>query len=453
MSGVRPPISTTPPERVSPHGSCPRQVCSCGTAVLFPGGVTARTCWNCGVTLEIGAPAGSQKDYPRVAVETSPAAQFSFQAEPRSGAHPRPPHVETSRQADAPWHPPESPVRPSPRQPAVQHRVHEVSASSSSSQQFSGRVARRPAREDANRMPLWILLGASVLLNIVFFTWQRTVRRPVGAPPMLNTLRHDSVDTDGDGIPDHHDFCPNGECKGAHCPPRGWISGPATDFDGDGCADGIEDHDKDNDGIVDARDRCPFTPQKYVFVSNSASDFDADGCADGIEDNDDDNDLIPNRLDNCPLTGPGDLSDGSGCSQTQRAAPAKTSGPLPESPAQHRTSDSAPEKPSRLEAWMDMVRGAGLETVVGAILAAILAKAHGLAQSLPAKMPSSPTEATGHEPATHQDASHVNESSRWMRRGLRVLGYVVLTYFVHSAFSTSAGIGRKPTRLVPPPKA
>lgn len=34
-----------------------------------------------------------------------------------------------------------------------------------------------------------------------------------------------------------------------------WISGRASDFDGDGCEDGVEDQDRDNDGIEDKLDR------------------------------------------------------------------------------------------------------------------------------------------------------------------------------------------------------
>merc|ERR1712217_459564 len=66
------------------------------------------------------------------------------------------------------------------------------------------------------------------------------------------------------------------------------------------------------------KDRCPFTAQKYNFVSDHLSDFDRDGCADGLEDTDDDGDDISNLVDHCPQTRPGDLPDEDGCSEVQR---------------------------------------------------------------------------------------------------------------------------------------
>ena len=36
-----------------------------------------------------------------------------------------------------------------------------------------------------------------------------------------------------------------------------WSSTEITDFDSDGCLDSLEDADDDNDGVIDARDKCP----------------------------------------------------------------------------------------------------------------------------------------------------------------------------------------------------
>ena len=57
-----------------------------------------------------------------------------------------------------------------------------------------------------------------------------------------------------------------------------WSSTEITDFDSDGCLDSLEDADDDNDGVIDARDKCPgeIPPENYV-------DSDLDGCLDSTE--------------------------------------------------------------------------------------------------------------------------------------------------------------------------
>lgn len=232
-----------------------------------------------------------------------------------------------------------------------------------------------------------LLLVLSVFLNIAMFVRRtRRARRRSHAAPVasaqLLVSDADSVDSDQDGIPDHHDFCPAKACTTALCPPEGWKSQRATDFDSDGCADGTEDADKDNDGIMDIADSCPFTPQNYVFVSNSASDFDGDGCADGLEDRDDDNDKIPNFFDRCPSTALGDLSDGSGCSKLQREALAHLAGQgsMNSHPrlSQHIQAEAMEGKHSPLSEWILMIRGAAVEVALGALLSAIFGKALGI---------------------------------------------------------------------------
>ena len=81
-------------------------------------------------------------------------------------------------------------------------------------------------------------------------------------------------DSDGDGIPDRLDKCPN----------------DAEDFDGFEDADGCPDLDNDGDGIPDVVDKCPNEPE----------DFDGYQDADGCPDLDNDGDGIPDRLDKCP---------------------------------------------------------------------------------------------------------------------------------------------------------
>ncbi|MEM7404473.1 MAG: OmpA family protein [Pseudomonadota bacterium] len=90
-------------------------------------------------------------------------------------------------------------------------------------------------------------------------------------------------DSDGDGVIDDHDKCPNtpaGTAVGAH-----------------GCPLVI---DSDNDGVPDNKDKCPGTPQG-VSVN-------ADGCP-----LDSDNDGVPDYKDECPNTPPQTAVDAKGC--------------------------------------------------------------------------------------------------------------------------------------------
>jgi len=82
------------------------------------------------------------------------------------------------------------------------------------------------------------------------------------------------LDSDGDGIPDGADLCPN----------------EAEDRDGFDDDDGCPDLDNDADGIPDTRDRCP----------NEAEDKDGFQDDDGCPDLDNDGDGIPDVQDRCP---------------------------------------------------------------------------------------------------------------------------------------------------------
>ncbi len=81
-------------------------------------------------------------------------------------------------------------------------------------------------------------------------------------------------DSDGDGIPDDQDKCPN----------------EPEDKDGFQDADGCPDPDNDGDGIPDAQDKCPMEPEDKDGFQ------DADGCPDP----DNDGDGIPDAADKCP---------------------------------------------------------------------------------------------------------------------------------------------------------
>lgn len=71
-----------------------------------------------------------------------------------------------------------------------------------------------------------------------------------------------AVDSDGDGVPDYRDDCRNTPL--------------AAEVDADGCA-----LDADNDGVIDYRDECPGTPENAeVDDKGCAADADNDGVAD-----------------------------------------------------------------------------------------------------------------------------------------------------------------------------
>jgi len=89
------------------------------------------------------------------------------------------------------------------------------------------------------------------------------------------------LDSDGDGVPDPKDACPN--------TPPGRKVGP------DGC-----EFDQDKDGVVDGADACPNTP---IGVQVDSRGFPLDSDGDGV----------PDYLDKCPNTPHGTKVDEHGC--------------------------------------------------------------------------------------------------------------------------------------------
>ncbi|MFW6254464.1 MAG: right-handed parallel beta-helix repeat-containing protein [Chitinivibrionales bacterium] len=82
------------------------------------------------------------------------------------------------------------------------------------------------------------------------------------------------TDSDGDGVSDKQDLCPEGD----------------EDYDGYEDDDGCPDYDNDFDGLYDSQDECP----------DEAEDFDGFEDKDGCPDLDNDKDGIPDQQDRCP---------------------------------------------------------------------------------------------------------------------------------------------------------
>ena len=119
------------------------------------------------------------------------------------------------------------------------------------------------------------------------------------------------VDSDGDGVADGMDRCPN--------TPAG------TRVDGYGC-----ETDSDGDGVKDSKDKCPNTPRgAAVNADGCPMDSDGDGVADGMDkcpktpagakvdtdgcELDGDKDGVVDRLDECPNSAAGVQVDIKGC--------------------------------------------------------------------------------------------------------------------------------------------
>lgn len=130
------------------------------------------------------------------------------------------------------------------------------------------------------------------------------------------------LDNDGDGIADSRDACPNEKAVCDGC--------PVYDTDNDGIADDIDqcprqvedkdgyadddgcpDNDNDNDRFVDAVDECP----------NEAEDFDGFKDQDGCPDLDNDEDGVPDVADACPQRK--GKAENNGCPKTKEISRSK----------------------------------------------------------------------------------------------------------------------------------
>ena len=148
-------------------------------------------------------------------------------------------------------------------------------------------------------------------------------------------------DTDGDGVPDKKDKCPD--------TPHGAtvdLTGCPKDSDGDGVLDGIDQcpdtpkgatvdargcpMDSDGDGVWDGLDQCPDTPKgATVDAKGCPKDSDGDGVFDGLDQCadtpqgvavdakgcplDSDGDGVPDYKDKCPSTSHDIKVDADGC--------------------------------------------------------------------------------------------------------------------------------------------
>lgn len=109
---------------------------------------------------------------------------------------------------------------------------------------------------------------------------------PVAPAPLAAPVPAAPIDSDGDGVPDYLDKCPN--------TPEG------VSVDKNGCP-----IDSDGDGVPDYLDKCPDTP-KGVAVDGNGCPPDSDG------------DGVPDYLDKCPNTPKGTKVNRDGCPETQK---------------------------------------------------------------------------------------------------------------------------------------
>ncbi len=145
-------------------------------------------------------------------------------------------------------------------------------------------------------------------------------------------------DSDGDGIPDKKDLCPDqaGKPEFQGCPDRDNDGIPDKD---DACPDqaGKPEFkgcpDRDNDGIPDKEDRCPDQPGPKEFKGCPDSD------GDGIPDIDD---RCPNEKGTAALKGCPD-SDGDGIADIDDACPDQP-GPANTKGCPDRDGDGVPDK-------------------------------------------------------------------------------------------------------------
>ncbi|MEW6678906.1 MAG: OmpA family protein [Pseudomonadota bacterium] len=165
---------------------------------------------------------------------------------------------------------------------------------------------------------------------------------PTDTPAKAAPAPAKPMDSDGDGVTDDKDRCPN-------TPAGAKVNASGCELDGDG--DGVVDRldkcpttppgrkvnalgcelDSDADGVLDAQDKCPGTPAgAKVNAEGCELDGDGDGVVDRLDqcpttpagrkvnaqgcEMDHDGDGVVDDLDQCPTTPAGDKVDEKGCS-------------------------------------------------------------------------------------------------------------------------------------------
>ena len=174
-----------------------------------------------------------------------------------------------------------------------------------------------------------VTVDYEALLSIYKEFGRKMPEKPAAAPK----------DTDGDGIPDDQDKCPN----------------EPEDKDGFQDADGCPDLDNDGDGIPDAQDKCPNEPEDKDGFQ------DADGCPDP----DNDGDGIPDAADKCPNEPedkdgfqdedgcPDPDNDGDGIPDTKDQCPNE-----PETKNGYQDEDGCPDEiPAKIKQFTGVIQG------------------------------------------------------------------------------------------------
>lgn len=159
--------------------------------------------------------------------------------------------------------------------------------------------------------------------------------------PCYEEAQRRKMDSDGDGVPDYLDQCPNTRrglrVEGNGCPPDGDKDGVPDELDAcSGTPAGVKVNDKgcaldaDGDGVADYLDKCPNTPNGVrVDAQGCPTDADGDGVADhldkcpdtpkgvGVDSQgcalDADGDGVVDSMDKCPNTPKGAPVDKTGC--------------------------------------------------------------------------------------------------------------------------------------------
>lgn len=176
------------------------------------------------------------------------------------------------------------------------------------------------------RLARWIFCAA-----IISFLSMAPACTPPGVDDGDGTGQEVPVDSDGDGVEDDADDCPNTSENVAvgndGCP----VVSPSGDSDNDGvndindqCAEtaagavvdsfgcAAAQRDGDGDGVRDDRDECPGTGTGTAVSAN--------GCAIVTTPTDSDGDGVLDVDDDCPGTQPGLVANAAGCASNQRDA-------------------------------------------------------------------------------------------------------------------------------------